>query len=169
MDPRSNSKEKIIPPAPLPHVSRRALAMVGNWMEPPTRCPYCLGKVELVDNSLIYGRRYGDWPYAYRCAGSCDAHVGLHPNTDIPLGTIAKKELREARTRSKNVFHRMKKTLGRSRSEAYKLLAGKMGLEKEKCHFGWFDEYDCRRAREICIELINQELARNGDIAHAME
>src|SRR5690606_31465936 len=96
VDPRAYSEGKLVPPAPLPYISRQALHRVKDWMPPPSCCPYCGGPVRLVKNCEIYrGRAYGAWPYAYWCQ-PCDAFVGLHPETDLPLGTLADRELREA-------------------------------------------------------------------------
>ncbi|MGU1892195.1 hypothetical protein ACSEO2_29510, partial [Pseudomonas aeruginosa] len=67
IDPRANSLEKLVPPAPLPHVSRGALKRIKHPQPIPIGCPHCGGLVRLVSNRVIYGREYGDWPYAYAC------------------------------------------------------------------------------------------------------
>ena len=154
IDPRSTSAEKIVPQEPLPYVSRRALKRVKNPLPPPTECPCCKGPVRLVNNSEIYnGREFGEWPYMYFCK-LCDAYVGLHPDTDIPLGTMATKVGREARKSSKTVFHKLMDFTGKNRNEMYGWLAEKMGIARGECHFGWFDEQSCARAEAICsIEI----------------
>lgn len=153
-DPRANSPEKIVPPAPLPVVSRHALRRVKDWMPPPTCCPYCNGPVRLVNNSEIYrGREYGDWPYAYWCQ-PCDAMVGLHPATDLPLGTMADKELRDARKEAKSLWQRVSSIEGMSRNQAYEWLAKKMGIPKQECHFGHFDLERCEIAYSVCDKHI---------------
>ena len=157
-DPRAASSEKVIPPAPLPHVSRRALARVKNPLPVPTSCPYCAGTVSLLINSAIYRREYGEWPYAYLCR-PCDAYVGLHPETDIPLGTLANSELRVARQSSKALFHSMMEACGLSRAEAYIWLAGKMGIPVGECHFGWFGLDRCAQAR---VALVDAAMALCG-------
>lgn len=150
LDPRANAPERIVAPAPLPHVSRRALKRVKNPLPAPIHCRYCGGCVELVSNSKIYnGREYGDWPYAYLCT-DCKAYVGLHPDTDIPLGTLAAPALRKDRNTAKDAFHRVKEQRGFSRTLAYQWLAGKMGVEVGVCHFGWFEQEDCAKALAIC-------------------
>ncbi|MFO6263407.1 hypothetical protein ACLBVP_35510, partial [Pseudomonas aeruginosa] len=62
IDPRANSLEKLVPPAPLPHVSRGALKRIKHPQPIPSGCPHCGGLVRLVSNRVIYGREYGDWP-----------------------------------------------------------------------------------------------------------
>ncbi|MFY3305270.1 zinc-finger-containing protein, partial [Achromobacter xylosoxidans] len=78
VDPRSRSKTQLTAPAPLPYVSRRALARVRDRIEPPKACHCCGGQVRLISNAEIYGREYGPWPFAYLCS-QCGAYVGLHP------------------------------------------------------------------------------------------
>lgn len=152
LDPRAHSKERITPPHPLPVVSRHALRRVKDWMPPPTCCPYCDGKVELVNNSEIYrGRSFGDWPYAYLCR-PCDAFVGLHPATDLPLGTMADKELREARKSAKHLWQRVSSVEGMPRNQAYTWLAQRMQIPKAECHFGHFDLERCEQAFKVCDE-----------------
>lgn len=165
IDPRANAPERIAAPAPLPHVSRRALKRVKNPLPIPTICRYCGGCVELVSNSEIYnGREYGDWPYAYLCT-DCKAYVGLHPDTDIPLGTLAALQLRKDRNTAKDAFHRVKKQRGFSRSLAYQWLAGKMGIEIDVCHFGWFDQDECAKALALC----SQDLEGSTGMAQAFK
>lgn len=163
IDPRALSTVRIPAPHPLPHVSRRALKRVKNPMQAPTVCRYCSGCVELVSNAEIYnGREYGDWPYAYLCA-DCDAYVGLHPDTDIPLGTLADAKLRKDRNASKAIFHRVKEFHGFSRSLAYQWLAREMGIPVESCHLGWFDHEQCGHALVLC----QQDLAGHSSMSKA--
>ncbi|OFS73859.1 hypothetical protein HMPREF3173_10260 [Pseudomonas sp. HMSC08G10] len=149
IDPRANAPERIAAPAPLPHVSRRALKRVKNPLPAPCECRYCGDQVDLVCNSEIYnGRSYGDWPYAYLCSG-CYAYVGLHPDTDIPLGTLADSALRAVRNRCKAVFHKHITDTGMGRTQAYRWLAEQMKIDVGACHFGWFEQADCERAEAI--------------------
>ncbi|WP_258257076.1 DUF3268 family zinc-finger domain-containing protein [Pseudomonas chlororaphis] len=122
-----------------------------NPLPVPTECRYCAGHVELVNNSTIYGREFGEWPYAYRC-DDCGAYVGLHPSTDIPLGTLATAQLRKDRNLSKDMFHKVKERRGFTRSLAYEWLAGKMGIPVGQCHFGWFDQDECALAMGHCVD-----------------
>lgn len=149
IDPRANSAERLVAPAPLPHLSRKALKRVKNPLPAPMQCRYCGGSVHLVNNSEIYlGREYGEWPFAYLCS-SCRAYVGLHPSTDIPLGTLADGHLRAARNRSKAAFHAYMKKSGLTRTLAYQWLAGRMGITVDECHFGWFEVEACAIAEKI--------------------
>jgi len=161
VDPRAHHPEKLVPPAPLPYVSRKALRRVKNPLPVPTKCRYCGGKVELVNHREIYdGREFGGWPYAYWCR-PCDAYVGLHPDTDIPLGTLANAELREARRLEKHWFERLwRRGAGdwkEQRTAAYGWLAAQMGIEVGQCHFAWFDLEQCRIAGALCQARLQAE------------
>lgn len=127
--------------------SRRATARVRNALPVPTVCPNCGGDVELVSNAMIYGREYGEWPWAYRCEDdACDSYVGLHPFTGIPLGTLANAATRAARKQAKAAFNPLWEDKRMSRSEAYAWLAKSLGIETvESCHIGWFDVETCKR------------------------
>lgn len=152
IDPRANSPEKIKATFPLPMISRKALRRIKHPTAIPTECPYCKGKVELVENSEIYhGRSYGEWPYAYLCRTSdCRAYVGLHPFTDIPLGTLADKATREARNKCKPPFNAIWEGGYKTRDEAYAWLAKQLRLKPEQCHFGLMNAEQCERAFEEC-------------------
>jgi hypothetical protein len=134
--------------------SRTATARVGNPLPAPTTCPHCGGPVKLVENDVIYGRHYGDWPFAYDCR-ACDAYVGLHPFTAIPLGTLATRAMRDARQQAKAAFNPLwlDKKASMSRTEAYAWLAGALGIaDVEQCHIGWFDVAQCKRVVEVCSQ-----------------
>lgn len=158
---RADSEHKITPPPPLPYVSRRALARVDDPIATPSECPFCGGAVAYVDHAEIYnGRRFGDWPYMLACL-SCDAYVGLHPHTDIPLGTLADQDLRDARKAGKEAFYELMRERGWSRSEAYQWLGQQLRLNVNRCHWGWFDERQCERAENLCLNGLAQ--ARKED------
>ncbi|MFK8398147.1 zinc-finger-containing protein [Pseudomonas sp. BGr12] len=165
IDPRASSGEKLAPPAPLPYVSRKALKRVPHALPVPTVCK-CGGQVTLMNNSAIYGREYGDWPYVYACtATGCGRYVGLHPDTDLPLGTLADKPLRDARNRCKKPFERIWRDKLMKRTQAYTWLADQLQLSTDECHFGLFDVPTCERAKAVCdayLEAIYTSSARFG-------
>lgn len=156
IDPRAKGQCKIEPPLPLPHVSRKSLMRVTDAMPPPDHCPNCGCDVLLVNNREIYGREYGDWPYAYRCVDhrGCDSYVGLHPNTDLPLGTLANKPTREARKTYKSFFFQLQRARGWSRKQAYAWLTQRMGIPPDQCHWGFFGVAQAELAGSICEEAL---------------
>lgn len=104
-------------------------------------------------NAEIYGRDYGEWPWAFLCRG-CRAYVGMHPFTGIPLGTLADAATREARKKAKAAFNPLWGSGGMSRSEAYAWMAKQLGIERtEECHIGWFDVAQCNRVVAICQQV----------------
>jgi len=150
-NPQDDIDDKMEAPEPLPYISRKALKRVKDALPTPDDCHYCGSPVFLVNNSEIYGRSYGYWPYAYRCCG-CDSYVGLHPYTDLPLGTLADKETREARKQYKRAFLDVQRREGWDRKQAYEWLAHRMGISSRKCHWGMFSVDQAELAGAICIE-----------------
>ncbi|WP_448684775.1 zinc-finger-containing protein [Achromobacter xylosoxidans] len=150
IDPRSRSKTQLTAPAPLPYVSRRALARVRDRIEPPKACHCCGGQVRLISNAEIYGREYGPWPFAYLCS-QCGAYVGLHPDTDLPLGIMATKATIQARKVAKADFLALvgERYAGKQ-SAAYAWLARALAISPSICHFGMFTEQQAGRAGEVC-------------------
>lgn len=118
------------------------------------RCPRCGAGAELVPSAEIYGRSYGG--PRWRCADGCDAHVGCHPGTDEPLGTLADAEMREARGGVHAMLDRLWRT-GRERDAIYAALAQHMGILPEKCHIGMFDVEQCQQARDWAIGRAMQQ------------
>lgn len=135
----------------------RAVNRVKNPLPAPDSCRYCGASVRVVSNAVIYGRAYGNWPWAFRCAG-CGAYVGMHPYTAIPLGTLANRALRRARNESKRPFEALWRQGAMDRDEAYLALATHLGIEVQECHFGWFEHDQCERA----LEWATDECARWG-------
>jgi len=150
VDPRATCQFKLIPSFPLPFLSRRSLKRVKHRIDPPKQCVCGSPAVDLVSNARVYaGREYGEWPYIYLCA-ECGAYVGVHKGTDLPLGTLADKETREARKAAKEPFMRLvRQRFGSDRSAAYAWLAGRMGIGTRYCHFGMFTEQQCNEVLRI--------------------
>jgi zinc-finger-containing domain len=158
MNAMGNAFEKIgvkRPPVSPSNPSRRAIARVTNPLPVPTCCPNCGDRVGLVSNKVIYGREYGEWPWAYRCNNSkCDSYVGLHPFTNIPLGKLANPATREARKQAKAAFNPLWERGTMDRTVAYKWLAYQLGIENfEECHIGWFGVAMCERVIDVCSKM----------------
>ena len=162
IDERAYSKEKIIPPHPLPAVSRKALKRVREPLPKPETCRYCGPEhpVRIARHEEIYGgREFGDWPFMYLC-DHCGARVGVHPGTDIPIGMLADFYLRKARSQNKPSFFQMVKVTGMTMDEAYQWLADAMGIPKEECHWGWFEIDQCHQAGMICEEELRHNMRK---------
>ena len=122
------------------------------------KCPYCDSDAKLVDSSLIYnGRSYGP---AWVCANypKCDSYVGCHPGTEKPLGRMANKELRLAKSaahKSIDAMWQRRIAISRCSKKAARLrgyywLAEQLRIPRAKCHIGMMDVELCRRVVEVC-------------------
>ena len=121
-------------------------------------CPYCGSAVNIVDSIVIYRTRsYGK---AWVCAAypKCDAYVGCHKRTDKPLGRLADKSLRQAKSKAHKLFDALwREKIKRekcprkvARSAAYQWLAGQLGIHAEACHIGMFDTPTCEKVASLC-------------------
>ena len=144
------------------HLDKDTAEKVKDPTPVPTECRYCNGPVELVENSEIYRRNYGKWPYAYLCR-PCNAYVGLHPNTLIPLGSLADGELRRARKTSKELFYAYVKDFALTRSQGYAHLAAAMGIHGKHRHFGMFEQDQCELAVQKIQELYTERKKEQED------
>lgn len=142
--------------------SRKATARVKEPILPWEECVYCESPVEIAHHKDVYGKAYSEWPWVYRCTNPrCEAMVGMHPFTNLPLGTLATKPMRDARMWAKKPFtHYWKVCLKGARAEGYRHLAEEMGIDQSLCHFGMFDEEQCRQAKAAADRLIRRF---NGD------
>ncbi len=123
-------------------------------------CPYCEIPTEfLASSASVYGGT--DFGPVYRCR-KCGARCGCHKGMTRPLGKPANARLRELRMDVHALFDPVwrrrlarKRALdprynqGMARGGRYKKLAQLLGIAKDECHIGLFDEDMCRRAIEI--------------------
>jgi hypothetical protein len=93
----------------------------------------------------------------YLCR-SCDAYVGVHKGTDIPLGRLANKELRRWKNTAHSHFDRLWKDGDMTRGEAYYWLSRRMKLPEDKTHIGMFDLEQCKKVVSI---MLNYERRQN--------
>jgi len=118
------------------------------------RCPYCGSDTIIMDSKKIYGKDYG-YVIACRNYPKCDAYVGCHGKTQIPMGTIANKELRELRHEAHKYFDplwkiKIKKGIYNGRYLAYSWLSSRMKIPLNRTHIGMFDEKKTKKCIEIC-------------------
>lgn len=116
-------------------------------MPAPTKCRYCNSPVEYTTHDKIYGgRTFSDWPYIYLCTNDkCRASIGVHPNTNHPLGTLADHQTKEARKTAHAAFDQLWKGKHMKRGDAYKWLADQLDIERWRCHIAWFEADLCAR------------------------
>jgi hypothetical protein len=115
--------------------------------KPIVLCPYCDAMAELVDDTQVYQRSYSGKVWLCR---PCKAWVGCHKNSKnhIPLGRLATAELRRLKIEAHDLFDPLWRAAIRlrgwsqahARGKAYSWLAQKMGIPREECHIGMFNE-----------------------------
>lgn len=111
-------------------------------------CGYCGGRAEFVDSKIIYGRSYG---MIYLCR-KCNAYVGVHKGSDLPLGRLANAQLRRWKRAAHDAFDPLWQSgsFRGCRKAAYRWLSERMELPAEETHIGMFDVAQCQRAIQIC-------------------
>ena len=136
------------------------LKKVKDWIKAPTQCHYCFSEVVIKTHEEVYGKSHSDWPYLYGCIG-CDAIVGIHKGTNVPLGYLANKALRTQRQEVKGRFLQLKKKFNLSADKAYDILSKEMKYAKKNCHFGMFLHKDLvvadKAIGKIMRRLIKEE------------
>src|SRR5580698_695736 len=88
----------------------------------------------------------------------CDAYVGCHPGTEMPLGRLADADLRLAKRKAHAAFDPLWKSGMISRGKCYGWLANQLGIQKIECHIGMFDIDTCCRVVEVCKQAKHMEV-----------
>lgn len=116
-------------------------------------CRYCGEPARLVNGKQIYPYRADLAELKFwRCA-PCNAWVGVHNGTETPLGILAKAELRKLKSQVHALFDPIWKEKRMKRSKAYRWLAEGLGIPKDECHVGMFDEARCKAAIVMLSQL----------------
>lgn len=123
------------------------------------KCPYCGGNVKLVPASRVYQHFYKK-SKVWVCENypKCDAYVGCHPGTEIPLGRLANKKLRSLKQEAHKQFDPIWKCGLMSRDEAYSWLASMLNIPESECHIGMFSPDMCNKVIKICQRQSNKEI-----------
>jgi hypothetical protein len=116
-------------------------------------CIECSKEARLVGGKEIYPSRPDLYERRfYLCV--CGAYCGTHKGTDKPLGFPCGPQTRAVRSRAHEVFDPLWK--GRNapmtRNEAYRWLAGAMGLSRDDCHIGMMDAKTAQRAAYLSYQ-----------------
>jgi len=115
-------------------------------------CPYCNKEAKFCENKEVYGKNYGKSYMCYWCA-PCNAYVGTHNNSEIPLGTMANKLLRKWRMNAHKYFDRTwKQGIFKNRSHAYSNLSKHFGRQ---IHIGESDIETCKQIIEYSAKYFN--------------
>jgi hypothetical protein len=135
------------------------------------RCPYCRSWSTPATGAELYPHRADLAEKKFFECRPCDAFVGVHVSTGLPLGTLANAELRKLRSAAHRAFDpvwqdaaftkwqaQASKTTSKPlayftpqfRTAAYARLAKLLDITVENCHIGCFDATQCRRVIDLC-------------------
>jgi hypothetical protein len=135
-------------------VSKKAMEKIWDGLEPIYECDYCGGDVTAVNNYVIYhGYNFGEYPWIYYCP-NCKASIGIYDNTNIPKGTLANNETKEARS---SVFEHLK-IVGRAigtedNKEIYNELLKVCEINLNETWVNVLSKKDCDEVIWGCIEI----------------
>lgn len=118
----------------------------------PVICNYCENEAKLVTGEVIYPHRSDLFhKYFWHC-GPCNAYVGTHQHSKEhkPLGRLADAALREKKKTAHSVFDPLWRGGAMSRKQAYRWLAGQLGIPPKRTHIGDFDIPMCNRVISAC-------------------
>lgn len=108
-------------------------------------CEYCGKLSEKVTGRDVYPLRSDLRSLVFYMCKPCNAYIGCHPGTDIPLGTLANANLRKMRSAAHAKFDPIWKDRFIKRKKAYALLATYLGIHVDDCHIGMFDADTCKK------------------------
>jgi hypothetical protein len=108
-------------------------------------CPFCGREAVWCENKAIYGRNFGKSYMCYFCK-PCNAYVGCHQNTRVPLGTMANAELRAWRMKAHAHVDPIWRSGQMTRRQLYRRLKEIFGRQ---IHIAESDVEQCRQILEI--------------------
>lgn len=118
------------------------------------KCGYCGEPATLVTGRVLFPKRATLRARLFWRCEPCDAHVGCHPKSARPLGTLARQSLRVLRMRAHAEFDPLwQRGAFASRAAAYAWLAEQLGVAEADCHIGQFDESQCLQVLSACARL----------------
>ena len=118
-------------------------------------CPYCGNDAESVTGQEVYPHRRDLWEKGFFQCVPCDARVGTHDETGLPLGRLATAPLRRLRTQAHGVLDvmwRPNKGGLLFRGFAYKWLAKRLGTTSTP-HIGAMSEAECQQVIDLRGEI----------------
>ncbi len=116
-------------------------------------CPYCGQDSKLVDSIEVYGTHYGD---LWMCK-PCDAYVSCHEGTEVAMGRLANKYLREWKKKTHEAFDTIWKKKIMTRTEAYMWLSEELGIPPEYMHIGMLGVDNCKLIILKSMQVLEKE------------
>jgi hypothetical protein len=105
-----------------------------NAIDIPTRCDTCWSTdIAFKNEAELYDKQRRDWPWIWHC-NKCDAIVGTHPGTNMPLGYMANKDIRNKRGKLHRLLDPLWQAKIYDRDVLYDALAHLLNMEPQECH-----------------------------------
>ena len=125
------------------------------------RCPYCGSHAILRSADGIYRENLkGEMLYVCANYPECDSYVRVQNGTNLPLGTLANRKLRELRTEAHRNFDLLHKSGYITKQSAYDWLAGTLCIPNNRAHIGQFTELQCKYVIEESQKYLVREQKR---------
>ena len=119
-------------------------------MNPTLTCPFCGKEAPWVENKEIYGKNLGKSFMCYYCK-DCDASVGCHENTTVPLGIMANRETKHMRIKAHRHIDPYWKSGKIGRQSLYTRISIELG---KPMHIGEADIATCQAILDLDINLL---------------
>ncbi len=120
------------------------------------RCPYCGSKALLRPAQLVRpSASLEDKVYVCARYPACDAYVAAHRDSQLPMGTLADRALRQKRRKAHFALNQLWEQGYMSRKEAYRWLQLQLGLPEAEAHIGHFSEYRCEQVIRLCGRFLD--------------
>jgi hypothetical protein len=136
-------------------------------------CDYCGNEACLTRGKDIYPNMPSVHRLSFWKCTPCQAWVGCHKrgawtvqadgsrlvsDGTLPMGRLAKADLRDAKRRAHRAFDPLWQNAGLSRRVAYAWLAHQLRIPVVDCHIGEFDAARCEQVIKLCThehQIIN--------------
>lgn len=113
-----------------------------------------------TSNANIYGKEYGSGR-CYLCK-QCGAYVGTHrPRPREAMGILANQNMRELKKECHAIFDPLwqgKQKAHKKRNDLYFWMSKQMGIPRDECHFGYFNEEQLKTARQILSGIQDKQM-----------
>lgn len=121
---------------------------------PNIHCPYCRAKATLHPASYVFGdtARPGSLLYVCDRYPACNAYVGAHRKTKLPMGSLADGDLRHKRIEAHKAFDWMWRSGLMTKAQAYRWMQAKLGIPASQAHIAKFSYYMCDQLISVCRE-----------------
>ena len=109
------------------------------------KCPYCGARAFLRPASVVYGERAAPGSKLYVCGNypACDSYVAAHRTSQLPMRTLADKQLWKSGLMSKR--------------QAYLWLQAKLDLPECEAHIAKFSEGRCQLVIDLCEKFLGAQ------------